>query len=139
MSAIYPYRWAAQFSDVKAISVAKREWYEGLKDLSMEQLKHGFDHIRKKGGEFPPSIPEFRKACMPSAEELGIMPVSEALIKFFAKDFSNPMIESVYKKIGSWDYQHLTTRELTKQFTELYKIEVDKMLENKTSVPVVQE
>ena len=37
------------------------EWTDGLRDYSDEQIKRGLDNL---DGDFPPSLPAFKKACL---------------------------------------------------------------------------
>lgn len=130
LAAIYPYKWSGQFPEgvEEAVEVAKYEWFEGLNDLTEFHIKRGIEKCRKIGGSFPPSIPEFRKLCLLTLHELGILPIEEAYEQFCKKDFTNPIVEDIYLKIGSWNYKTLSAIELRKRFNTCYHMVCDKYL-----------
>lgn len=133
MSIIFPYRWNGQFpSETKSyamtLAVAKSRWEQALADLTDKQIEKGLSACEKSGKEFPPSIPEFRKMCLPTMWELGILPIEEAYEQFCAKDHSHSLVEDIYLKIGSWNFKTLSSVELRKRFNTCYQMVCDKYL-----------
>ena len=61
-AAIWPRHWAKQMTGVN-LDAVRDEWAAGLAGLTGEQIKAGIDHCRIDC-LYPPSIAEFRKACM---------------------------------------------------------------------------
>ena len=55
----YGVKWTCNFEGVEAMAVA--EWAKGLAGLTGEQIAHGLDAWQ---GAWPPSLPEFRQACL---------------------------------------------------------------------------
>jgi hypothetical protein len=47
--------------------IAVNEWAQGLAGLTGDQIKNGLDSWK---GEWPPSLPEFRSACIPVVEKI---------------------------------------------------------------------
>lgn len=63
---IWPQHWSGVVNRVGDVELLKAEWAEGLDGLGGEQIKHGISHVRAHC-EWPPSIAEFRKACLGGA------------------------------------------------------------------------
>lgn len=59
IQARYGTKWVASIEGIEELAI--KEWSAGLKGLSGAQIKHGLDSLE---GEWPPSLPEFKRACM---------------------------------------------------------------------------
>jgi hypothetical protein len=55
----YAHKWSTAIEGIEELAVT--EWSQGLAGLSGEQIKTGLDNLQ---GEWPPSLPEFRAACL---------------------------------------------------------------------------
>lgn len=64
-------RWAHKWtSAIEGIeSVAVQEWSEGLGEMTPEQITRGLEAT--KNNDWPPSLGEFRKACLGLTDESG--------------------------------------------------------------------
>lgn len=60
LQARYGNQWANQWDDERLLKFAKHEWYEALKNLTIDDIKRG---LKKYQGDFPPNIIQFSKAC----------------------------------------------------------------------------
>ncbi len=124
IAAIYPYRWTGQFADDTAMKVAKREWYEALKIMHEVDIQRGLSALRSKGGEFPPSIPEFVKMCTPTLEEFGILNREEAYQSFCSKDYSNHLVSITEKTLQprAFDMAQMWAKDHKREFLNQYDI-----------------
>ena len=66
MQVRYGHKWTSQHSNSEIQLLALTEWAEGLAGLTNEEIKTGLD---RWDGDWPPSLPEFRKACLPQDED----------------------------------------------------------------------
>ena len=55
----YGHRWTSAIEGIERVAV--QEWAEGLRGMTADQVKTG---LATWGGEWPPSLPEFRGACL---------------------------------------------------------------------------
>lgn len=56
----YGHKWQSQFPDENILKLAAKEWADGLSGITTEQLRDG---LNRWDGDWPPSLPEFRRAC----------------------------------------------------------------------------
>lgn len=125
MMAIYPYRWAGQFADTKAVMVAKSEWADALAEFSDEEIKHGLSRCRNEGNEFPPSIPQFIQYCLPTVEDLNLPAPDEAYQLAYVwlrnEADAHPIIKNVVELIGRYEFRMKSEKEVKPQFMKIYK------------------
>ena len=60
----YGHKWTSAYPE-SLLAAAVQEWAEGLGGLTGQQLRRGLDMWDE---DWPPSLSEFRKACLPSPE-----------------------------------------------------------------------
>lgn len=95
MARIYGHRWTSGFGEAD-----DGTWLTGLRGLAPDDIAAGYQRmIESSQYAWPPSLPEFRSLCFG---------INDDEIEERAK-------ELVYQKLGSFDYQRLTTRELEKK------------------------
>lgn len=114
----------SQFLDKNAMKVAQEEWLSALKEMHEYDIERGLTRLRSKGGEFPPSIPEFVKMCTPTLEEFGILEDEIAYKAFCDKDFSNPVVAMTEKALQprAFDMAQMWARDHKKEFLSQYVI-----------------
>jgi len=61
MSMYFGYSWLNTYGEAD-----NGTWLTGLHDIKPEQILAGIDACRKSGKQWPPTLPEFRKICMPA-------------------------------------------------------------------------
>lgn len=67
--------------------------------------------------KWPPSICEFLEIC----EQKSGMPTVEEVIQLaIRREFSHPLVKSIFDKIGSWAFQHDAEKDLRKKVRDLY-------------------
>lgn len=65
----YGHRWTSAYPDAGIIRLAVDVWTKALADFPDEWIVKGTDDWK---GDWPPSLPEFQKVCLPAFKELGI-------------------------------------------------------------------
>lgn len=63
----WQHRWTSAIDGIEDIAV--REWAEGLATLTPQDISRGLDKTRDD--EWPPSMGEFRKACLGRSDRSG--------------------------------------------------------------------
>lgn len=61
LQARYGHKWTSQIPNAEMVRLAAAEWADGLAGLTNEQIAEG---LAEWDGDWPPSLPEFRKACL---------------------------------------------------------------------------
>ncbi len=59
----YGHKWTSAIEGIEQIAV--QEWTQGLADLDAEDIRRG---MATWNGDWPPSLPEFQKACQSDLE-----------------------------------------------------------------------
>lgn len=121
MQAIYPYRWVGQFNSTEAEAVAKGEWQAILQELTAKQIERGLTQCRKAGGDFPPSIPQFRKMCFLTPQEIGILNEMEAYHQFARRDYSNAVVAMVSRHVDLHNFYLYSETKAKRVFIENYR------------------
>jgi hypothetical protein len=103
------------------MAFAKGEWLEALSDLPELFVDRGIAHARKEGGEFPPSIPQFRSWCIPDDEELGVESELEAYKKYINQNYSG-IVRAVSFHLSSYDMRMASVKEARRMFKEAYQL-----------------
>lgn len=60
MIMFFGYKWLNNYGEAD-----NGIWLAGLRDLKPEQILRGIQACRDGGKEWPPTLPEFRKMCLP--------------------------------------------------------------------------
>lgn len=78
-------------------------WAAALMDVPWEKIKFGFDELMRKGSEWPPSVPEFRKICLGIEEGVGVAraPSVEATAKQHLRALTHKRSEEQINKTVS--------------------------------------
>lgn len=61
MGSLYGHKWTSGYGDEPDPDGV---WAATLMDVPWEKIMHGFNQVTKKGGEWPPAAPEFKKMCL---------------------------------------------------------------------------
>lgn len=100
MVRIYGHRWRSSFGDAD-----DGTWLTGLKHLTPEQLATGLSDCIVKGGEWPPSLPEFRSMCLQ-------LPRIEAIVQGALNGSRDPICERLRKMVDSHSRNSLSYNQL---------------------------
>lgn len=78
MAGIYGHRWTSSYGE----SDEDGTWAVGLSGLTGRDLARGLNDCMKREGEWPPTLPQFRRMCMEySVPEHRPFPPAERLVE----------------------------------------------------------
>jgi len=115
---LYPKRWKDQFDSPSRVDLSKQCWGEELDEqgITFDEVKQGLKRCISMY-DWPPSFPEFIKACRPSIdyERAFLEAIEQMRLRDNGKDqWSNPAIYWAAVKLGSDlknnPYQSIKTR-----------------------------
>lgn len=91
MGQIYGHRWFSAYgeyaqADGRATNTVET-WRKGLAGITPEQVAAGLEACLAQGAEWPPTLPEFRKLCKPTAA-----PYHQAFPKALPASPSDPAV-----------------------------------------------
>lgn len=107
-SAIYEDRFYRNHKDDESITIWCEEWSLGLQGIDPNHIRPAIDYCRANL-KWPPSIAEFREICDKCSGALDAKTIMDLAIR---RDFTNPIVERIFKIIGSWDFQHDKEKDL---------------------------
>lgn len=122
---MYPGTWGNQMGEVGGH--AYKTWVSALSDLKAGQLKRGLERCVREGGNWPPSLPQFRKWCNATPEDLGLLP--EYLAFKEAADhaaapadhqWSHPAVYVAARESGFYNLRTMPTTQASKIFGQCY-------------------
>lgn len=108
----FPHRWRSAFSNAQAVENWRESWAEAFEAerLTTDEVKSGLDAVRRRGGEWPPSLPEFIKACRPAVDAAASFDFAVAGAYARARgetgNWPHPAIYWAYVEIGAYDLLH---------------------------------
>lgn len=97
------------------------DWESGLKGIDSNVIMRALDKCRLTM-DWPPVLSEFLRMC---DQQSGLPGIDEAYQLAFAHNFSNPLVETAFKQIISWDWTHDSERDLRKKFAAAWKKTVE--------------
>lgn len=120
MQAYYGHLWKSQYNDdERMLALALEKWGSRLSGMSDVQHRMAIE----KSLDFcmmPPTFPQFHSFCFLNAEDSGIPKKEIAFKEQFAP---------VWKKISSWDRDHMSEKDLKRLFFSVYDEVVPKLVE----------
>ncbi len=128
MTRIYGHRWTSAFG-------AKDDstWLRGLHGLTPAQVGRGLSRCatHREGG-WPPTLPEFRALCTPTAEDLGL-PTPEAAYREVAMAdrhhrWSHPAVFAAAQAAGHFELRTLPESKSRPLFERAYEIVTRRVL-----------
>lgn len=127
---MYPHRFRSAFSGDTAIENWRTAWADGFaKDrLSFAEIKAGMAFCRKNL-DWPPSYPEFVKACRPPTdfEQAYAEAVEQMRLREEGRDrWSHPAIFWAAVTIGAFDLRHGAWKPLEARWRKVLQAEFDK-------------
>ena len=109
MAAVYGRTWTSQYAGETA-KVAAAAWSEGLSELSDGHVEAGRHAVLKRGGDWPPSLPEFRRLC------LGLGEAGAAIEAAMRGDRTHPIARHLIAGVISFDRDRLSAKDLEKRY-----------------------
>lgn len=134
LDGIYGHLWTSRHANAKAWEITKDEWGSALAGIDVSIIRNVLDELRNDDRDYPPSLPQFLKLCR---KHCGLPDMEKAYQMALRRDFSHPLTEMCYEKIGSWHFTHDSEKDLRRKFKISYKEIVkqiplnQKMLESK--------
>lgn len=126
MGEMFPGRWGSQMGDVGGH--AYLTWAHGLADLRPGQIKRGLERCLREGGDWPPSLPQFRKWCRASPEDLGLPPeyvaFREAAEHIGNQDhvWSHAAVYVAAREVGSYNLKTMPMTQSSRLFGQCYAV-----------------
>ena len=122
MTRIYGHRWTSAFG-------AKDDatWLRGLHGLTSAQVGHGLSRCATHRADgWPPTLPEFRALCTPTAEDLGL-PTPDAAYREAAMadrdhQWSHPAVYAAAQGVGLFELRTFPESKSRPMFERAYEI-----------------
>ena len=95
-------------------------WGRVLGSLSGKDIARGFDRCIERGAEWPPSLAEFHRLCLPSAEELGLPDIDKAYNDAIRKRWLHPIVYRTVEQIGVHEFRLMGDDAARKLFRRVY-------------------
>lgn len=112
MAAIYGHRWTSSYGDDPG-SMAGDTWAAGLSGLTGGQLARGLEACVASSDPWPPSLPDFRAAC------LGIPPLAAVRLD---GDRSNRFTRLVWQHLDGYRYKQAPADQSDRLLREAYEL-----------------
>lgn len=110
MTRIYGHAWVSGYG-----AEDDGTWLTGLRHCTPQMIGHGIDRcIELRAGDWPPSLPEFRRLCM------DIPSKDEAIVDAMRPEPLTEIGRELRNSIPSFDRQRLSANEMRAQYRSLY-------------------
>lgn len=87
---MWPTMWRKYYGEAGGDIYAT--WERTLAGLGARQINRGIEAVRHGGYRYPPSAPEFRRLCAPTAESLGVPGPVDAFARAQASRWDPPIV-----------------------------------------------
>ena len=137
MATIYGYKWVSHMGNADSgngiLTDASKTWQKGLRGVTIEQIKYGFDVLIFKNHEWPPSLPEFRKLCLsnmisgvPSMDEvLKVLISVQGKNGSLASRYRHPLIFAISQEIDMFELRTAKTMDAKRLVNAVYEKFID--------------
>jgi hypothetical protein len=126
MAMLYGHRWASSYGETD-----DGTWLRGLVGLTREQIGVGISRAIQSGEAWPPTLPQFRAWCEPTAADLGIPAFEDAyreacvgLRPHTDHTWSHPVVYHAAHSVGRYEFLHLNDDTLRRMFRRAYDVMV---------------
>ncbi len=131
MTEIYGHKWTKAHGD----NDKHGTWLSGLGDVTPEQIAKGFRTCLTRTDAWPPSLPEFRAMCLPSAEDLGLPEAREAYMMAVSSNWAHPAILHAAQQVGTYELKTQAESKTWPLFRTAYKHTVEKVIAGEFAEP----
>ena len=107
MAEIYGHAWVSQYGETDSHDT----WLIGLRGISEKQLAEGIQRCLDAGGDWPPSLPRFRRYC------LSIPAHREAKQRL---EDGSPFSLLVWQYLDKWSYERASYDQAERLFADAY-------------------
>lgn len=127
MQALYGNKFIDMWRDTN-IDLVKKLWAEEMGKLSADELKRGYAGLMAR--DWPPTLPEFVKACKPSIDPL--VAYYEAVSGMQAREqgqkgqWSHPAIFWAAVKVSAYDLKHASYSQIKQRWEKALQDEMEK-------------
>ena len=112
MAAVYGHRWTSSYGDDPG-GMAGDTWAAGLSGLTGSQLARGLEACVASSDPWPPSLPDFRAAC------LGIPPLASVRLD---TGKASPFTRLVWQHLDSYRYKQAPSDQADRLLREAYEL-----------------
>lgn len=136
MTKIYGHRWTAGFGESD-----DGTWAKGLRGMSPEQIAFGLSRCVERGDSWPPTLPEFRALCTPTAADLGLPDVDcayrEATHAEPGHAWTHPAVYAAAQGVGLYELRNLPESKTRPAFAKAYETACGRVLAGESlSAPI---
>jgi len=121
MTRIFGHRWTSAYGEMDDST-----WQRGLRGLTPSQIGYGLTACIRRAEPWPPTLPEFRSLCTPSAEDLGLPGLDAAYREAANADaghaWSHPAVYVAAQAVGMFELRNLTQDKSRPLFERAYGI-----------------
>ena len=117
MAKIYGHKWTSSFGEAD-----DGTWLQGLQGLHPPQLAVGLRRCLDREDPWPPNLPEFRRLCLPTIDDLKFPTVEEAF-KMASLQVPGQMqqyVQAARDIVGPWDLRTKPTDKTFPKFAKAY-------------------
>lgn len=124
MAGIYGHTWSSRMPTPEAVKVALSDWEQEIRKVTSEQIKNALAKCRDSHGkhvDFPPTLPQFIRLCLPEAEEIGIPTAEEAYYQAISPNVEkHPLVVKSIAYIDAYTFRRLPESEARNRFMPVY-------------------
>lgn len=131
LDGIYPHKFSSFFTDLDAIDNWKNAWAEAFAEegITPQDVRNGLQYCLRHY-DWPPSLPEFLRACRPFLERetafyIARKGIEERQAGFFG-DWPHPAIYFAAVRLGQFEILNKSYQELEKRWGMLLDDELEK-------------
>jgi hypothetical protein len=132
MASKYGHRWTSQYgaepwNDRGA--GAGNVWQHDLGGLTRQDLERGIERCMERDDAWPPTLPEFRRLCLPRPEDFGVPDEEEAFMEAAGRahpcapqhDWSHPTVVAAFRRMGRHRFHELERREARRAWHTVWR------------------
>jgi hypothetical protein len=122
MADVFGYRWVSAFGECDESGT----WAKGLAGLTGDDLARGIRRVIDAGMSWPPSLPEFRVLCTPTAAELGLPELDAAYRAACNQNWAlHPAVFWAAREVGTWALRNEAEVVTRPRFTKAWDKAID--------------
>ena len=118
--AIYGPKYKSAFATQELMELTESHWSDALKNIDLDIIKKTILRCRDTL-EWPPSIAEFRKLCIPTWKDLNFPSPQRALQLLFCNDDRFPILKKMRKDLNLTQLRMAKQEVAQKIFNEAYE------------------
>ena len=104
----YGHKFTSVHQTSEMVQLWYHEWKEALAGIDRELVVKAFNECKIQL-EWPPSMAEIIKSC---DVKMGLPNIHDAINLAAHENFTHPVVEKLYLRIGSWEFRNDTSKSL---------------------------